>query len=46
MFVENALAIVVWTPVVVSTVRFATVVARVASAARTVMRLFYRSKDE
>jgi hypothetical protein len=45
MFVENALAIVIWTPVAVSTLRFASLVARTASVARTVIRWFYRSKD-
>lgn len=45
MFVENALAIVVWTPVAVSTLRFASLVAKAVSASRTIIRWFYRSKD-
>lgn len=43
MLVENALAVVVWTPIVVSTVRLAALVARFASATRKVIRFFYRA---
>lgn len=43
MFVENAMAIVVWAPVAVNTVRLGVLLTRAAYYARTFVRMLFRS---
>lgn len=45
MFVENAMAIVVWAPVAVNTFRLGVILTRAAYYARSVVRMFYRSAE-